>query len=178
MTINLLPAGRKGLTLVEVLVVTVILSVVIFTAGYTFIAGLKLWNEGYTRSDIRTEMAQALELVSKNLRQAKSIDELTAGSITFTADLGSGDTSYRVYLYNASDSEPNPPYTQNIYELRWAVGTVTYGSGAVIAADIAKPVPPSSKPFSQSGGLITMDFTVERGDHSVNLRTNVKVRNL
>jgi len=169
---------KKGLTLIELLVTLVMMSVLVFTVGYTFIVGLKLWNEGYIRNEIKTDIAQALELVSKNLRQATSIDELMAGSITFTADLGAGSTSYRVYMYNSSDSEPNPPYTENTYELRWAQTTTTYGSGKVLVTDIAKPNPPSSKPFSQSGNLITMDFTIERGDHTVNMRTNVQVRNL
>lgn len=178
MTIKPSFLSNRGLTLIEVLVTTVMLSILVFAVGFTFVAGLRLWNNGYERNDMRTELAQAMELVSKNLRQATSIDELTAGSITFTADLGAGSTTCRVYLYNASDSEPNPPYTQESYELRWATGTVTYGSGAIIASDIDRPVPPSSRPFSQSGNLITMVFTVERGDQSVDMRTNVRVRNL
>src|SRR3989338_4245769 len=170
--------SQRGLTLIEVLVPTVILSILVFTVGFAFMIGLKQWDQGYARSQMRTKMNQALELVTKNLRQAASIDALTAGSITFTADLGSGAQSHRVDLYNASEAEPNPPYTQDSYELRWAVGTVTYGSGAVIATDIARPSPPSSNPFSQSGNVITMNFTLERGDVSIDLRTNVRVRNL
>ena len=169
---------KKGLTLVELLVTTSVLSILIFTVGYTFIIGLKLWNEGYNRSDIRTDVSQALELVSKNLRQAKSIDDLTAGSITFTADLGDGDDTYRVYMYNSSDSEPNPPYTKSTYELRWAKTTVTYGSGAILIGDVKKPNPPSSKPFDQNGNVITRDFVVERGDQTVAMRTNVRPRSL
>jgi prepilin-type N-terminal cleavage/methylation domain-containing protein len=170
--------SQKGLTLIEVVVVTVILAMLVFTVGYTFMIGLKQWNEGWARSQMRTKMNQALELVTKNLRQATSIDALTAGSITFIADLGSGPQSHRVYMYNASDAEPNPPYTQDTYDLRWAVGTVTYGSGATIATDIAQPNPPASNPFSQSGNVITMNFTLERGDVSIDMRTNVRVRNL
>ena len=169
---------KKGLTLIELLVTTAVLSILVLTVGYTFIVGLKLWNEGYDRSDIRTDLSQALELVSRNLRQAKSIGELTAGSITFTADLGDGDDIYRVYMYNASDSEPNPPYTKNTYELRLAKSTVIYGSGAVLIADVQKPNPPSSKPFSRSGNVITMDFVVARGDQTVTMRTNVRPRSL
>jgi len=178
MTIDNIAVNKKGLTLIELLVTLVIMSTLVFAVGYTFVIGLKLWNEGYIRAEMKTDIAQALELVSKNLRQATSIDALTAGSITFTADLGSGSTSYRVYMYNSSDSEPNPPYTQNTYELRWAQTTTTYGSGKILVEDIAKPNPPSSNPFSQSGNLITMNFTVTRGDHTVNMRTNVRVRNL
>jgi prepilin-type N-terminal cleavage/methylation domain-containing protein len=169
---------KKGLTLIELLITTAVLSILVLTVGYTFIIGLKLWDEGYNRSDIRTDLSQALELVSKNLRQAKSIDALTAGSITFTADLGDGDDTYRIYMYNTSDTEPNPPYTQNTYELRRAKTTVTYGSGAVLISDVKKPNPPSSKPFSQDGNVITMDFVVQRGDQQIAVRTNVRPRSL
>jgi len=168
--------NTDGLTLIELLITVGILSVLIFTVGYTFIIGLKLWNEGYNRTDIRNDLSYSMDLMSKHLRQAKSIDALTAGSITFTADLGSGDTSYRFYLYNSSDTEPNPPYTQSNYELRWAQGTVTYGSGVVLIADI--PTPASTKPFSQSGNVITMDLTVANGDDTMSMRTNVRPRSL
>jgi prepilin-type N-terminal cleavage/methylation domain-containing protein len=178
MTIDPKIKDRNGFTLIEVLVTTVILAVLVFTVGYTFVIGLKIWDEGYTRANMRAKMTQALELVTKNLRQAESIDELTAGSITFTADLGGGSASYRVYMYNASDPEPNPPYTQGTYDLRWAQTTTTYGSGAVIATDIKRPNPPSSNPFSQNGNVITLNFTVEDGGQTVDVRTNVRVRNL
>ena len=169
---------NDGLTLIELMVATAVLSLLMFAIGYSLIIGQKLWDQGYRRAKMRTKLSQALELISKNLRQASSIDELTAGSITFTADLGSGSTTYRVYMYHEDDSAPNPPYTEDGYDLRWAIGTVTYGSGAVIATNIDRPTPPSSNPFSQSGNVITMNFTLEDGDQEVNMRTNVRVRNL
>ncbi|MCK5014320.1 MAG: hypothetical protein KAS66_10915, partial [Candidatus Omnitrophica bacterium] len=92
--------------------------------------------------------------------------------------LGDGDDTYRIYMYNASDTEPNPPYTQNTYELRRAKTTVTYGSGAVLISDVKKPNPSSSKPFSQNGNVITMDFVVERGDQQIAVRANVRPRSL
>jgi len=172
-------SDHRGLTLIELLLTVGMMSVLVFTVGYTFMIGLQLTNASYDRTGINTNIAQALELVSKNLRQASSIDSLTAGSITFTADLGGGgDESYRIYLYNASDSEPNPPYTQNTYQLRWAVGTTTYGSGAILVENVDKPNPPSSKPFDQNGNVITMDFEITQGDETVAMRTNVRVRNL
>ncbi len=179
MTINSKSTDKSGFTLIEVLVTTVMLAILVFTVGYTFVIGLKLWNEGYTRTNMRAKMTQALELVTKNLRQASSIDEIIAGSITFTADLGSGSTSYRVYMYHEDDPAAETPYTESGgYQLRWAVGITTYGSGAIIATNIDKPNPPASNPFSQSGNVITMNFTVEDGDHTIDIRTNVRVRNL
>ena len=74
MTIDYTSPREKGLTLIELLITTAVLSILIFTIGYGFMIGLKLWDEGYDRSDIRTGLSQALQLVSKHLRQAKSID--------------------------------------------------------------------------------------------------------
>lgn len=181
MTIKSRINNKNGLTLIEVLITTVILSIVVFTVGYTFIVGLRLWDLGYTRANMRGKMTQAIELVSKNLRQASSIDEIIPGSITFTADLGSGSTSYRVYLYHEDDPAAETPYTESGgYQLRWAAGTTTYGSGAIIATDIKRPNPPSSNPFSDDadGNLITMNFTVEKGGQTFDLITKVRVRNL
>jgi len=39
-------------------------------------------------------------------------------------------------------------------------------------------IPPSSNPFSQSGNVITMNFTIEDGDHTIDMRNKVRVRNL
>jgi len=154
---------------------TAMLAVIVSAVGYVFVAGFKLSNNGYDRVDIRTDLANAMELISNNLRQAKVIDSLTESSINFTADLGNGDDTYRVYLYHASDAEPNPPYTQSTYELRWAQSTVGYGSGAILARDIAQPTDP---PFSQSNNLITIDLTASRANEVIRIRTNVRSRNL
>ncbi len=64
--------NEKGLSLLELLMTTAILAILLFTVGYVFIVGLNLWNEGYARSDIRGDISQAVELISKNLRQAKT----------------------------------------------------------------------------------------------------------
>ncbi len=164
-----------GFTILEILIVILALTIVVGVVNNVYIVGLDLWSEGISRSSIRTDLSQALELVSKNLRRATSIDAITASSITFTADLGGGSSSYRVYLYNASDSEPNPPYSQDNYDLRWAQGTTTYGSGANLATDIAQPI---NTPFTQNGNVITLDLTATRGEETVRLRSNVRPRNL
>ncbi|HQP10031.1 MAG TPA: hypothetical protein PKV41_01450 [Candidatus Omnitrophota bacterium] len=177
MIIERIRIDTKGLTFVELIITTAILSILVLTIGYTFLAGLRLWDEGYNRSDIRTDLSQAMEFLSKNLRQARSLVDLTAGSVTFTADLGDGEATYRVYLYNASDNEPNPPYTQDTYELRWAKTALTYGSGVVLAKDIMRP-DAVSKPFSQTGNVITADFVTGRSNQSVALRTSIELRNL
>jgi hypothetical protein len=167
--------SKASFTILELLIVILALIILVGVIARVYFVGANLWNEGLTRSEIRTDLAQAIELISRNLRRATSIDTITASSITFTANLGSGSDTYRVYLYSASDPEPNPPYSESTYDLRWVQGTVTYGSGANLAADIARP---TSTPFSRSGNVITIDLTAARGDESVRMRSNVRPRNL
>lgn len=166
---------EDGFTVIELLIVILAFVIIVGVVVNVYNVGLNLWSEGSGRSAIRTDLSQSLELITRNLRKATSITALTESSITFTADLGSGSDTYRIYLYNPSDPEPNPPYTQDTYDLRWVKGTVTYGLGARLATDIASP---TNTPFSQSGNKITIDLTAMRGDESVRLRSIVRPRNL
>ena len=165
----------KAFTLLELLIVIVTLIIIVGVINNVYLVGFEIWNEGYTRSDIRSDLSQALELMSKNLRQAESIDTLTESSVTFTADLGSGLDTYRMYLYHPSDPEPNPPYTQDTYALRWTQGSVNYGDGASLATDISAP---GQAPFTQTGNTVTMDFTAARDDALLRMRSKVRPRNL
>ncbi|MDP8212751.1 MAG: type II secretion system protein [Candidatus Zapsychrus exili] len=166
---------NNAFTMVELLVVILALSIILGVISSSYITGLRLWNSGFSRSSMRTKLAQSLELISKNLRQAKSIDALTESSITFTADLGNGDQSYRVYLYNSADAEPNPPYTQEFYFLYWVSDDITYGLGATLATNILQP---TSVVFSQSNNVITIDLEAQEGDQIVGMSTKVRPRNL
>ena len=164
-----------GLTILELLVVVILTGIIVIVIGQTYITGLEIWRDGYERSVARDQTSQALERITKALRQAKGIDDFSEGSIVFSADLGGGDDSYRVYLYHPSDTEPNPPYTQGLYELRWAQGDVSYGQGAVLAKDIQQPL---SAAFTFNNGLVTVDLTNNLLDSSLRFRSNIQLRNL
>lgn len=165
----------RGFTVLELLIVILALTILVGVVGNVYTVGLDLWNDGLGRSQARTDLSQALELISRNLRKATRIDALTASSITFTANLGGGSSTYRVYLYNSADPEPNPPYSQAFYELRWAQGAVNYGSGAILSTGIVQPV---AAPFIRSGNVITIDLTAVRGNETVKLKSSVRPRNL
>ena len=163
------------MTILELILTIGMMGIVTAAAVLIYNVQFKAWNEGYVRSSVRGNLSQALELTVNSLRQAQSIDSLTESSITFTADLGSGNRSYRLYLYNANDLEPNPPFTQSTYSLRFAQGTMNYGDGSVLSADIAQPTSPV---FSINNHVITIDLTGLRGSTQVEMRTNVRPRNL
>jgi len=167
--------NRKGITLLELIVAIGMMTILTTTVMFVYNLHFKAWNESYVRSVIRGNLSQALELASNSLRQAQSIDALTESSIIFTADLGNGSSAYRLYLYNADDPEPNGPYTQSTYSLRFAEDAVDYGDGAVLSADIAQPLSPA---FAISDKVIAIHLTALRGAEEVTMRTKIRPRNL
>lgn len=158
----------------ELIVVIGMMAILTTTVSFVYNLYFKSWNEGYTRSVIRGNLSQALELMGNRLLQAQSIDTFTESSITFTADLGNGSNTYRLYLYNAADSGP-PPYTQSTYSLLSAQGKVNDGDGVVLYADI---VAPSSPPFVTNGHVITINLTARSGAQQITMSTNIRPRNL
>jgi Tfp pilus assembly protein PilE len=166
--------NRKSLTLVELIMVIGMMGILTATVSFVYNLHFKSWNEVYTRSVIRGRLSQTLELMGNRLLQAQSIDAFTESSITFTADLGSGSDTYRLYLYNANDPNP-PPYTQSTYSLLSAQGAVNDGDGVVLSPDIVQP---SSPPFVMNGKVITINLTARRGAEQVTMNTSVRPRNL
>ena len=166
--------NRKSVTLVELIVVTCMMAILTTTIAFVYNLHFKSWNETYTRSVIRGRLSQALALMTNRLLQAQSIDAFTESSITFSADLGNGSNSYRLYLYNVNDPQP-PPYTQSTYSLLSAQGVVNDGAGVVLSSDIAQP---SSPPFVMTGKAITINLTARRGAEQVTMTTSIRPRNL
>lgn len=165
---------RKGLTLVELIMVIGMMGILTVTVSFVYNLHFRTWNDVYTRSLIRGQLSQAMELMTARLLAAQSIVDFTESSITFTADLGRGSNTYRLYLYNANDPDP-PPYTQSTYSLLSAQGAVDDGEGVVLSPDI---VAPSSPPFVMNGKLITIVLTAKRGAEHITMTTSVRPRNL
>ena len=65
--------GRKGLTLVEILVVVGILAVLALCLKTAFLAGLTSWNKAMTKSDIYQNMRVAVDQISQDLSSAAEI---------------------------------------------------------------------------------------------------------
>ena len=158
----------------ELIMVIAMMGILTATVSFVYNLHFRSWNELYTRSVIKDKLSQALELMSDRLLQAQSIDDFTENSITFTADLGGGSNTYRLYLYNANDPEP-PPYTQSTYSLLSAQGAVSDGDGVVLSPNILQP---SSPPFVMSGKVITINLTAQSGAEQVTMTTSIRPRNL
>ncbi len=156
---------RVGFTLIELVISLTLTAALIGTVVFVFITCFRAWDAGAGRSGVRTEIAQAFELMTKNLRHARSIDAIAEDSITFTADLGAGEAQYRYHVYL--------PDGADAYQLLKGLGTDAVGQGAVLVHGVQ-----ATSVFSQAGQLIAIDLTADNEGSTVHMRTNVRPRNL
>lgn len=166
---------QHGFTIIELIMSVLVTGILIFTIGLIYTTGTSIFENGYDRITNRTNAAQAIDLLTRHLVLAKSIDDISESSLSFTADMGSGDANFRVYLYSPDDPEPNPPYSEEFYQIKFAEGDLSYGAGKVLVRNLVSPV---NFPFDRNNNLISLDWTLNQDDSTLRMRTNVRPRNL
>jgi prepilin-type N-terminal cleavage/methylation domain-containing protein len=168
---------RKGFTLAELLLASVMVAVIIGALAFMFQVVVASWSSQGSRIGLGVSASKAVEEAARNLRGAIEIGSQNANEIRFTAD----KTAYYIYyLYNASDHYPNQ-FTKGLYQLKKTslsgglAGTFIYGSGNLVARDIQ---PPPASAISVSGNIITIDLATKRGDNVIRSAGKVRPRNI
>ena len=177
---------KDGLTLIELIIAIMMMSLLIGATIYVFYAVLLSWSSQETRSGVDIDIDYDIEKVVRDLREAKlaSLSDPYSSykdEIRFSNDKAN---FYTYYLYNAGDHYP-PTFGQSSYQLKKAMltggldGTFTYGSGDLIMSDI-KPrtaFMPERPVILSTGNMVTIDISIKRRDEEVRSRTAVRLRN-
>lgn len=167
---------KKGLTLIELMIVIVLFVILTAVVVYILRAVLLSWSSQETRSGVDISLDRGIEEMVRDLREAKQVAS-SNDEIRFTQDQ---TNFYIYYLYNASDAYP-PSFNQSSYQLRKTTlaggisGTFTYGSGNIIINDI---LPPPTSDLSLSSNITSIDLSMKRTDETIRSRTQVRPRNL
>ncbi|MFA4889538.1 MAG: prepilin-type N-terminal cleavage/methylation domain-containing protein [Candidatus Omnitrophota bacterium] len=167
---------KKGMTLIEVIIASLMLVVLAGVIAYVFRAVILSWSSEETRTGIDVVLRRGAEELSRDLRKARAVQS-SNDEIRFTQNLSS---YYIYYLYNAGDAYP-PAFNQSTYELRKAElsgginGAFAYGSGLVLLGDV---LPPPATDMSFVNNLVTLDLSAKRKDETIRLRARVRPRNL
>ncbi len=78
---------KKGFTLIELIIVIALFSVLMLSVSWVFVAGLRTWNSGVNRAEIRQDGTLALEKMVREISQADSFTIAHADRVKFDADL-------------------------------------------------------------------------------------------
>lgn len=168
---------KKGLTLIELMISTMMVVILAGVVIYVFRVILLSWSGAEARAGINITLNRAVEEMRRNVISALAVASGTNDEVRFTAI---GNTNWIYYLYNTNDSYP-PIFNQQKYTLKKAGlsgtltnGTFTYGDGATILADV---LPPPTADLSFGSNLVTIDLSSVHDDETVRFRTQIKPRN-
>lgn len=169
---------KKGLTLIELMISTMMVVILAGVVIYVFRAILLSWSGSEARSGINITLYRAVEEMRRDVITAKAVASGTNDEVRFTAI---NNTNWIYYLYNSNNFYP-PSFNQQKYELKktglsgtnLTNGAFTYGNGATILTDVS---PPPTTDLSFSSNLVTLDLSSVRDNETVRLRTQIKPRN-
>ncbi|MFH1645410.1 MAG: hypothetical protein ABIB11_03225, partial [Candidatus Omnitrophota bacterium] len=116
MKYSLIKLKARALTLVELLLVSVMFTVMIAVSVFMFRVVALGWSFSEKRSKLSVVSGRALEEMVNDLREAMQVGFVNDEEVRFTPD---ESVFYIYYLYNANDSYP-PSFNQQSYQLRKA----------------------------------------------------------
>lgn len=141
--------NKRGFTVIELIITIALTAFLIVSIGVVYTSCLRAFNASEDRSKIRTELSQALELISKELRAATSYSACNATTLTF---LSGGST----VAYTIS-------------------GTNLLRSGVVKASNIKTS---DTTLCSVASSLFTIDLAATYNGENVRFRTKIRPRNI
>jgi len=77
---------KNGFTLIELILTVAFFSIFTTAVFFSFVVGLRVWDSGKIRANIRQDASLALERITRELSQAYSIQGAREDEITFWAD--------------------------------------------------------------------------------------------
>jgi len=157
--------NRKGFSLIELLIASIIGTLVVAGVWFIYLMSSNIWKEGYVQITLQQEAGLAMDKMvwgmdGKNgIREAESVSVPNSYTIEYTSGLDSVERSFYLedgeILYDPDTSSADDEYA--------------------IAEDV------SSLTFSQAGGVVTITLNAQQDvrDKYINvpLTTRVKLRN-
>ena len=95
---------KKGFTLIELIIVIVLFSIIVFPVTFSFIVGVRSWESGKNRAYIRQSANLALEIMERDISRATSITDAAADEIEIEVDLTDDGTDETVNFNLDSDN--------------------------------------------------------------------------
>lgn len=142
----------------EMMMTVGILVFLVIFISFVCQACFRIWSAYQTRFTMRTELAQAMELMTRDIFNAQDITGCGSTYVTFCASLESGKA---IYTYKQNNST-------NLVK-------VISGNNVIKAINIQAP---GTAWFTCGGNLVTIDMTATSSGETIHQRSIVVPRNL
>lgn len=167
---------RNGLTLIELLISVMLISVMLGAIWMIYGTGTKVFYSQASRYDIKEQINSAFTTMARELRQALSITAATATSVTFTADLDSDGANETIqYAWAGTAGAPlNRVEGASTKTLVRSINSLAFSYYAENSN-----ITPLSFPVTVGQiKLVAFDATAVKGSETFRLRTKVYLRNI
>ena len=155
-------AARCGLTLIEVVIATAILTIIMMVISAMYIQSLKTTKMVNDRSEATFSTQNAVERMVDDVRNSDGLTKMDATAFVINDDLGGSTIEYSYNEASHELSKDNEAYASGITEF-----TATYldkdGNVTLVPAEVVK---------------IIFDVTATDGDASHDISTSVIVRRI
>lgn len=164
----------KGLTLIELLISVMLISVMLGAVWLIYSAGFNVFYNQVSRYDIKDQMSLAYITMTNELHQATAITAATATSVTFTADIDSDGASETIqYTWSGTIGAPLNRVvgaaTKTLVRSVQSLGFSYYNTDNVL---LSIPVTLANV------HLVAVDGTAVKGSETFHLRTNIYLQTI
>lgn len=163
---------KKGLTLIELIITTALVSVLIGVFCWLLLAGFRTWVSGKTRADMVQSADRAMETMTRWISVATSITAASANSITFTGDIDN-DSMQETVSFSLSGT--NLQRTVGGTAITMAPNTQTLSFTYVNSA--GAPIVPADQAARDTIRLVNVSATTSASGETVTLKSGVFCRN-
>lgn len=164
---------KKGFTLIELIITIALFSILAISVFWTFMVGLRVWDSGKNRADVRQEGNLAIEIMTRELSQASSITIADSDKVKFSADLND-DGEIESITLNVGGSNLNRTVEDVAVALAKNVSTLQLAYYDFNNNLLDVPVAAGQRADIR---LITIVLTMNKGEEAVTLSSGVYLRN-
>ena len=166
---------KNGFTLVELLIATVLFSVLAAVVSWTFLVGLRVWNSGRTRAELRQSANLSMERLVRELGAASVINKAKSDEVDFDADLD-GDGALETIKFDVSNDD-NLERTEDGASVTMARDVQAFTLGYYLDGNNDDLESSVTGPTKNDIRVIVITLTLNSGDETFTLSSGVYTRN-
>lgn len=166
---------KKGLTLIELIIVIALFSILAVAVFWTFVVGLKVWGSGMDRGYIRQDANLSIERMVRELSEASEFSRARSDEVDFNADLD-GDGSVETIKFDISNDN-NLERTEDSIAVIMAGNVQTFTLGYYLDGDNDTLLSSVTGPSRDDIRVIVISLTLDDGDETITLSSSVYARN-